>query len=106
MKQRFGDSVTVDRWIPWFDITIGVLLIIAFICIKRAGARWGCAVEISHGKDTPSGHWEIAGLVLDRPFPTFPEGFPPDVIAEFERRIKRGTLGRLTGLISWPCEAR
>jgi phosphopentomutase len=48
--------------------------------------------ERSPGKDSVTGHWEIAGLVLDRPFPTFPEGFPPEVIAEFERRIGRGTL--------------
>ena len=48
--------------------------------------------ERSPGKDSVTGHWEIAGLVLDRPFPTFPHGFPAEVIAEFERRIGRGTL--------------
>jgi phosphopentomutase len=48
--------------------------------------------ERSPGKDSVTGHWEIAGLVLDRPFPTFPQGFPPEVIREFERRIGRGTL--------------
>ena len=53
---------------------------------------YGRMAEKSAGKDSVTGHWEIAGLVLDRPFPTFPEGFPADVIAEFERRIKRGTL--------------
>ena len=56
-----------------------------------AGA-YGRMAEKSAGKDSVTGHWEIAGLVLDRPFPTFPNGFPADVIAEFERRIKRGTL--------------
>ena len=48
--------------------------------------------ERSAGKDSVTGHWEIAGLVLDRPFPTFPHGFPAEVIAEFERRIGRGSL--------------
>ena len=42
-----------------------------------------------------TGHWEMMGIVLDRAFPTFPHGFPPDLIAEFERRIGRGTLGNV-----------
>jgi phosphopentomutase len=49
--------------------------------------------EASPGKDSVTGHWEIAGLVLDRPFPVVPDGFPADVIAAFEARIGRGTLG-------------
>jgi phosphopentomutase len=53
---------------------------------------FGRMAERSAGKDSVTGHWEIAGLVLDRPFPTFPNGFPPEVIAEFERRIGRGIL--------------
>jgi phosphopentomutase len=40
-----------------------------------------------------TGHWELAGIVLERPFPTFPDGFPKEVIAEFERRIGRPTIG-------------
>ncbi len=51
--------------------------------------------EASPGKDSVTGHWEMAGVVLDRAFPTFPEGFPPEVIEEFERRIGRGTLGNV-----------
>jgi phosphopentomutase len=51
--------------------------------------------EASPGKDSITGHWELAGLVLDRPFPTFPHGFPPDVIAAFERRIGRPTIGNV-----------
>lgn len=62
----------------------------------RSGAAplgaYGRMAEQSAGKDSVTGHWEIAGLVLDRPFPTFPDGFPLEVIAEFERRIGRGTL--------------
>jgi phosphopentomutase len=53
---------------------------------------YGRMAEKSAGKDSVTGHWELAGLVLDRPFPTFPNGFPPEVIAEFERRIGRGIL--------------
>jgi phosphopentomutase len=53
---------------------------------------YGRMAERSPGKDSVTGHWELAGLVLDRPFPTFPNGYPPEVIAEFEHRIGRGTL--------------
>jgi phosphopentomutase len=56
---------------------------------------FGRMAEASPGKDSVTGHWEIAGLVLPRPFPTFPHGFPSDVIAEFERRIGRATLGNV-----------
>jgi phosphopentomutase len=51
--------------------------------------------EASAGKDSVTGHWEMMGLVLDRPFPTFPSGFPAPVIAEFEARIGRGTIGNV-----------
>ncbi len=47
------------------------------------------------GKDSTTGHWELAGLVVQRPFPTYPDGFPPDLIRAFERQIGRGTLGNL-----------
>ncbi|PKM47533.1 MAG: phosphopentomutase [Firmicutes bacterium HGW-Firmicutes-8] len=48
--------------------------------------------EASAGKDTTTGHWEISGVKLDKPFPVFPNGFPPEIIAEFESRIGRKTL--------------
>ena len=54
---------------------------------------WGRAREISAGKDTTTGHWEIAGLKLDTPFPTYPEGFPPEVMEAFEKAIGTRTLG-------------
>ena len=54
---------------------------------------YGRMAERSPGKDSVTGHWEIAGIVLDRAFPTFPHGFPADVIAEFEKRIGRRTIG-------------
>jgi phosphopentomutase len=56
---------------------------------------FGRMAEASPGKDSVTGHWEMAGVVLDRPFPTFPEGFPAPIIEEFERRIGRATLGNV-----------
>jgi phosphopentomutase len=53
-----------------------------------------CALA-SRGKDTTTGHWEIAGIHLEKPFPTYPHGFPPEVIDEFERRIGRRSLGNV-----------
>ncbi|MFN7914640.1 MAG: phosphopentomutase [Vicinamibacterales bacterium] len=58
----------------------------------RAGA-FGRMAEASAGKDSVTGHWEMMGIVLDRPFPVFPDGFPPEVIAEFSRQTGRGVLG-------------
>jgi phosphopentomutase len=56
---------------------------------------YGRMAEASAGKDSVTGHWEMMGVVLDRPFPTFPHGFPAEVIAEFERRIGRRTIGNV-----------
>jgi phosphopentomutase len=53
---------------------------------------FGRMAEASPGKDSVTGHWEISGLVLARAFPVFPNGFPRELIDEFERRIGRGTL--------------
>jgi phosphopentomutase len=57
---------------------------------------FGRMAESSPGKDSVTGHWELMGLVLDRPFPVFPHGFPRELIDEFERRIGRGTLANRT----------
>ncbi len=54
---------------------------------------YGKAAEKTLAKDTTSGHWEIAGVPLEVPFKTFPDGFPEDIVSEFEARIGRGTLG-------------
>jgi len=61
--------------------------------IDRPLGAFGRMAERSAGKDSVTGHWEIAGIILDRAFPTFPHGFPKEVIAEFERRIGRPTMG-------------
>lgn len=52
---------------------------------ERPLASWGRNAERSAGKDTTTGHWEMMGLVLEAPFPTYPNGFPPEVIDEFCR---------------------
>ncbi|HEY3208880.1 MAG TPA: phosphopentomutase [Actinomycetota bacterium] len=57
------------------------------------GTAHGKQQERSAGKDTITGHWEISGIVLDRPFPTYPKGFPPEVIEPFERAVGREVLG-------------
>jgi phosphopentomutase len=51
--------------------------------------------EFSPGKDSVTGHWEMMGVILERAFPTFPHGFPAELIGEFEARIGRGTLGNV-----------
>jgi phosphopentomutase len=56
------------------------------------GAYGRCTLA-SPGKDTTTGHWEMAGIHLDRPFPLYPHGFPREVIDEFEGRTGRRTLG-------------
>jgi phosphopentomutase len=57
------------------------------------GTAHGRLTERSAGKDTTTGHWEMAGLVLEEPFPLYPDGFPREVILAFERQIGRQVLG-------------
>ncbi|KXG77535.1 Phosphopentomutase [Fervidicola ferrireducens] len=61
--------------------------------VAEPEASYGKAAERSAGKDTTTGHWEIAGIILEKPFPVYPHGFPPEVMEEFERRIGTKTLG-------------
>lgn len=56
---------------------------------------FGRMAEVSPGKDSVTGHWELAGLVLDRPFPTFPHGFDAEIIEAFEKRIGRKSIGNI-----------
>ena len=56
-------------------------------------ASFGRCRLASPGKDTTTGHWEMVGIHLSKPFPLYPNGFPADVMSEFERRIGRSTLG-------------
>ena len=61
--------------------------------VATTSGAYGKMREASAGKDTTTGHWEMAGLVVDKPFRTFPDGFPPEMIAAFEERIGRKVLG-------------
>jgi phosphopentomutase len=54
---------------------------------------YGKGATHSPGKDTTTGHWEMAGVWLDQAFPTYPHGFPRELIAEFEKQIGRETIG-------------
>lgn len=56
---------------------------------------FGRMAEASPGKDSVTGHWELMGIVLDKPFPTFPHGFSAEIMAEFERRIGRRSIGNV-----------
>jgi len=79
------------------SLGLGELVAIGRSSADPQGPRgaYGKMAEKSPGKDSVTGHWEMMGVVLDRPFPTFPHGFPADVIAEFEQRIGRQTLGNV-----------
>jgi phosphopentomutase len=61
--------------------------------VDAPAAAFGRCTLASPGKDTTTGHWEMAGIHLEKPFPLYPKGFPPEVMNEFERRIGRATLG-------------
>ena len=61
--------------------------------VENPLAAYGKAMEQSAGKDTTTGHWEIAGTVLEKPFPTFPDGFPTSFMADFEAAIGSKTIG-------------
>ena len=75
---------------------LGLGNIIDFPNIKKVSqpeGNFGKMAELSKGKDTITGHWEIAGIVLDRPFPVYENGFPADVIQKFERLSGRKVIG-------------
>ena len=61
--------------------------------VAAPGAAHGVCEPASPGKDSTTGHWEICGLVLEAPFPTYPRGFPSVVVDEFARLTARGVLG-------------
>jgi phosphopentomutase len=61
---------------------------------SKTGAR-GRALPLSAGKDTTTGHWEMMGLVTEKPFPLYPKGFPPEVVRPFERHAGKKVLGNI-----------
>lgn len=70
--------------------------LLALLTPPRGGARTGArgkALELSAGKDTTTGHWEMMGLVTERPFPLYPDGFPSEIVEPFERYAGKKVLG-------------
>lgn len=61
--------------------------------VARPRAAWGSMRPVSAGKDSTTGHWELTGVVLEKPFATYPNGFPKPMLAEFSRLTGRGVLG-------------
>ena len=61
--------------------------------VKNPIASYGRLAEASTGKDTFIGHWEIAGLIINKPFPTYPDGFPKEIMESFEKEAGLGFLG-------------
>ena len=78
--------------------TIGlgnILDIMGVAAVTNPVGAYGKMQEKSPGKDTTTGHWELMGLELTQAFPTYPEGFPPELIAQFEQQIGRKTIGNV-----------
>ena len=67
----------------------------AAVPMRPARGAFGKMAEMSAGKDSVTGHWELMGIQLDAPFPTFPQGFSAEIMTAFEGRIGRGTLGNV-----------
>jgi phosphopentomutase len=72
--------------------SLGLLSLLEPARGRAAGAR-GKAFELSRGKDTTTGHWEMMGLVVERPFPLYPDGFPDEVLDPLEKFIGKKVLG-------------
>jgi phosphopentomutase len=91
----------VSRQIPLQLPTLGALGLGRIAAVRgvvpEAAPRacFGRMAELSPGKDSVTGHWEMMGVVLDRAFPVFPDGFPEAVIREFEARVGRAAIGNV-----------
>ena len=59
---------------------------------KDPAGSFARMTEVSKGKDTTIGHWEIAGIISNSPLPTYPDGFPQEILDEFTKRTGRGVL--------------
>ena len=64
--------------------------------VTKPKAFYGKMAEASNAKDTTVGHWEIAGVITEKPFPTYPKGFPTEIIEPFKTAINRDILGNKT----------
>ena len=65
--------------------------------VAHPTAAFGLMEPRSSGKDSTTGHWELAGVHLAKPFPTYPHGFPPELVTAFAARTGRGVLGNVVG---------
>ena len=100
----FGDAATVNTLASVYGTGIlhvpnmqklGLFNIDGVTCGEKAAeplASFGRMQEASKGKDTTVGHWEIAGLISEKPLPTYPEGFPPEIIQQLEEAFGRKVL--------------
>ncbi len=73
--------------------SLGLCRLVEGLPCKGITGSYGKSAEVFPGKDTTGGHFEIAGLILDKPFPVFPHGFPKSFIKEFEKAVGRKTIG-------------
>ncbi len=99
-SNTLGNIVKAMKDEPWFRLAhmvdLGLSNIDGFDGLEKPQKVYGSMgrmIERSMGKDTTTGHWEIAGLVLNQPFPTYPDGFPAEIIEAFEKAIGRKILG-------------
>lgn len=72
---------------------MGLLNLIGKADDRKICGVYGRAIETSAGKDTTTGHWEMAGLQINNPFPTYPNGFPTEIIEAFEESIGTNIMG-------------
>ncbi len=102
-KDEFADTLThLFQSTPYFSLPnlakLGLYNLINSdkkpVCNEIVGC-WGKMAESSKGKDTTTGHWEFTGIIIHEAFPTYPNGFPKEIIEEFERRIGKKTLGNI-----------
>jgi phosphopentomutase len=99
---RYGDAGS-DTLGHVLDAAPVELPNLAALGLLRAGGRggsapdsaWGRMREVSAGKDSTTGHWEMMGIVTERPFPLYPRGFPPEVLEPIEREIGVRFLGNV-----------
>lgn len=70
-----------------------IVEVAGLVPVPAPRANYGRMAEAAEGKDTITGHWEMAGVIVSEPFRTYPRGFPEEIIHEFSRQIGRGILG-------------
>ena len=90
-------AAQVPLRVPYLH-ALGISRVVSLAGLPPADAplgAYGRMAEVSPGKDSVTGHWELMGLQLEEAFPTFPDGFPEGAMREYERRIGRRTLGNV-----------